>query len=146
MKKLLEKIGNLKWYKALPIWYVIMTGFVFCLYSLLELMVDEETKGGTLFVDNLTILKLSMGLAVPFSFLISLMSSQMKKSEAFWDRAKEVEKQIDDAETLQELNRIVTDEFSYETGVLRKMASGPPHYQKMREMYKVIETASKYLS
>ena len=146
MKKLLEKIGNLKWYKALPIWYVIMTGFVFCLYSLLELMVDEETKGGTLFVDNLTILKLSMVLAVPFSFLISLMSSQMKKSEAFWYRAKEVEKQIDDAETLQELNRIVTDEFSYETGVLRKMASGPPHYQKMREMHKVIETASKYLS
>jgi hypothetical protein len=70
----------------------------------------------------------------------------MKKSEAFWYRAKEIEKQIDDAETLQELNRIVTEEFSYETGVLGKMAFGPHHYQKMREMYKVIETASKYLS
>jgi hypothetical protein len=141
MKKLLEKIGDLEWYKALLIWYVIMTGFIFGFYSLIGAGLKDPIVG-----TQEALLKISLMIAIPFSFLISLMNSQMKKSEAFWYRAKEVEKEIDDAETLQELNRIVAEEFSYETGVLRKMASGPPHYQKMREMYKVIETASKYLS
>ena len=139
--KLITKLFDLKWYKLLPILLVIMTAFVFSSYKLITIGTE-----GTIFNDNLFLLKISFILAIPFSFLFILMSIQMKKSEAFWNRAKEIEKEIDSATTLKELNRIVTEEFSYETGVLRKMASGPPHYQKMREMYKVIETTAKFVS
>lgn len=140
MKKLLEKIYNLKWYKSLPIWYVFMTVFVFTVYKLIAI----GTEGP--FNDNLVLLKISMTLAVPFSLLVNMMQSQMRRNIAFWDRAEVVEKEIDSAETLEELNRILNGEFHSETGVLRKMSSGPPHYQKVREMYKVMETKAKYVS
>jgi hypothetical protein len=117
-----------------------MTVFVFTVYKLITIGTE-----GTIFNDNLFLLKISLTLAVPFSFLFIMMNIQMKKSEAFWDRAEAVEKEIDDAETLEELNRILNGEFHSETGVLRKMSSGPPHYQKVREMYKVMETKAKYL-
>ena len=138
--KLITKLLDLKWYKSLPIWYVIMTVFVFTVYKLITIGTE-----GTIFNDNLFLLKISLTLAVPFSFLFIMMNIQMKKNEAFWDRAEAVEKEIDDAETLEELNRILNGEFHSETGVLRKMSSGPPHYQKVREMYKVMETKAKYL-
>jgi hypothetical protein len=141
MKKLLEKIYNLEWYKSLPIWYVIMTIFVFSLYKLITIGTE-----GTPFNDNLILLKISLTLAVPFSLLVNTMQIQMRKNIAFWDRTKVVEKEIDDAETLEELNRILNGEFHSETGVLRKMASGLPHYQKVREMYKVMETKAKYVN
>ena len=143
--KLITKLSNLKWYKALPIWFAIMTLLVFGLYKLIligaDLNVPENPLGS-----NLVLMKISLVLAIPFSLLIVFTQDQMKKSTAFWDRAEVVEKEIDDAETLEGLNRIITGEFSYETGTLKKMASDPPHYQKMREMYKVIETKAKYLS
>lgn len=142
--KLITKLSNLKWYKALPIWFAIMSLLVFGLFKLIligaDLNVPENPLGS-----NLVLMKISLTLAIPFSLIIVLMQDQMKRSTAFWDRAEVVEKEIDDAETLEELNRIVVEEFFHETGILKKMASGPPHYQKMREMYKVIETKAKYL-
>lgn len=144
--KLITKLSNLKWYKALPIWFIFMTLFVFGLYKLIFLIgADPNISENPLFGNDLVLMKISLTLAIPFSLLIVSTQVQMKKSEAFWDRAEVVEREIDAATTLKELNRIITDEFSYETGVLRKMSSGPPHYQKMREMYKVIETKAKYV-
>jgi hypothetical protein len=145
--KLITKLSNLKWYKALPIWFILMTLFVFGLYKLIFLIgADPSISENPLFGNDLVLMKISLTLAIPFSLLIVFTQDQMKRSTAFWDRAEVVEREIDSATTLKELNRIITDEFSYETGVLRKMALGLPHNQKMREMYKIIETASKYLS
>jgi hypothetical protein len=143
--KLITKLSNLKWYKALPIWFILMTLFVFGLYKLILIGADLNVPENPLGSD-LVLMKISLTLAIPFSLIIVFTQDQMKKSTAFWDRAEVVEREIDAATTLKELNRIVTDEFSYETGVLRKMSSGLPHHQKMREMYKIIETAAKYLS
>lgn len=141
--KLITKLCNLKWYKALPIWFIIMTLFVFGLYKLI--LIGADLSKDPIFGSDLVLMKISLILAIPFSLLIVLLQDQMNKSIAFWDRAEVVEKEIDDAETLDELNRIVVEEFFHETGTLKKMASGPPHYQKMREMYKVIETKARYL-
>ena len=138
--KLITKLFDLKWYKALPIWHLILTAFIFGFYSLLGIGLKDPIVG-----TQEALLKISLILAIPFSLLVILMQSQMRKSIAFWDRAEVVEKEIDAAETLEELNRIVNAEFNSETGVLRKMSSGPPHYQKVREMYKVMETKAKYV-
>jgi len=139
--KLITKLFDLKWYKVLPILLVIMTTIVFSFYKLVT--IGSE---GSLFNDNLFLLKISFTLAIPFSFLFIMMNGQMKKNEAFWDRAHKVEEEIDAAETKEELIRILNEEISYETGVLRKMSSGLPHHQKIREMYKVLETKAKYVS
>jgi hypothetical protein len=139
--KLLTKLYNLKWYLALPIWHLILTAFIFGFYTLLGIGLKDPIAG-----TQEAMFKISLFLAIPFSLLFILMQSQMRKSIEFWDRSDAVEKEIDAAETLEELNRIVNEEFHSETGVLRKMASGPPHYQKMREMYKVIETKAKYVN
>ena len=137
--KLTTKLYNLKWYLALPFWYVIMALFVFGLYSLLG--IGMEPIVGT----QESLIKLSLALAIPFSLILTLSLIQTKKNIAFWERAEAIEKEIDKSETLEELNRLGIGEFHSKTGVLRKMASGPPHYQKMREMYKVIETKAKYV-
>lgn len=145
MKKLLEKIYNLKWYQSLPIWYIFFTLFVFSLYKLIligaDLSVPENPLGS-----NLVLMKISLAIAIPFSLIFTLFQAQMKMNLAFWGRAKEVEKEIGDAETLKELNRIIEDEFSQETGKLRKMALGLPHYQKAKELYKIMEIKAKYVS
>ena len=138
--KLITKLFNLKWYLALPIWHLILTAFIFGFYTLLGIGLKDPIAG-----TQEAMFKISLVLAIPFSMLFVLMQSQMRKNIAFWDRAEAVEKEIDDAETLEELNRILNGEFHSETGVLRKMSSGPPHYQKVREMYKVMETKAKYV-
>lgn len=137
--KLITKLYDLKWYKALPIWYVIMASIVFGLYSLLG--VGTEPIVGT----REALIKLSLILAIPFSLLIVFTQIQINKNVAFWERAEAVEKRIDEAETLEELNKIINEEFDYETGVLRKMVSGLPHLQKVKEMHKVMETKAKYI-
>lgn len=138
--KLIKKLFNLKWYLALPIWHLILTAFIFGFYTLLGIGLSDSIAG-----TQEAMFKISLALAIPFSMLFVLFQSQVNKSIAFWDRADAVEKEIDEAETLEELNRIINGEFHSETGVLSKMAAGPPHYQKMREMYKVIETKAKYV-
>lgn len=140
MIKLFTKLSDLKWYKALPIWYVIMAAFVFLGYKLITIGTE-----GTIFNDNAFLLKISLTLAVPFSLMAVFMAKQSKRNEEFWDRAHKVEEEIDAAETKDEILRIFKEEISYETGELRRLVNGLPHLDRVRQLYKVLETKAKYV-
>ena len=137
----MEKLSNLKWYLALPIWYAIMTTSTFIIWFGLS-----QAVGGPedVFTNPVTCLKMSSLMGLPFTAIALLMVSMSKSNTKFWDRAEEVSKRIDAAETSKELHKIVEDEF-IEGGTLKGLAGGGPHFQKMKEMYAVIKTKIKYV-
>jgi hypothetical protein len=137
----MEKLANLKWYLALPIWYAIMTTSTFIIWFGLS-----QAIGGPedVFTNPVTCLKFAGLMAIPFTALALLMTSMMHSNRKFWDRADEVNKRIEAAETVKELNKIINDEF-VNSGTLKGLAGGGPHFQKMKEMYAVITTKLKYV-
>jgi hypothetical protein len=137
----MEKLANLKWYLALPIWYAIMTISTFIIWFGLS-----QAMGGPedVFTNPVTSLKFASLMSIPFTAIALLMVSMMHSNTKFWDRADEVNKRIEAAETSKELHKIVEDEF-IEGGTLKGLAGGGPHFQKMKEMYAVITTKLKYV-
>ncbi len=137
----MEKLANLKWYFALPIWYAIMTISTFVIwFGLSQLMGGPED----VFMNPVTSLKFVSLMSLPFTAIAMLMVSMSKSNTLFWDRTEEVNKRIEAAETVKELNKIINDEF-VNSGTLKRLAGGGPHFQKMKEMYAVITTKLKYV-
>jgi hypothetical protein len=137
----MEKLTNLKWYLALPIWYAIMTALMFIVVFGLSQLIEEPND---MFANPVISLKFAGLMAIPFTAMAMLMTSMSKSNTLFWDRAEDVNKRIEAAETVKELNKIINDEF-VNSGTLRGLAGGGPHFQKMKEMYAVITTKLKYV-
>ena len=137
----MEKLANLKWYLALPIWYAITTTSTFVIWFGLS-----QAMGGPedVFTNPVTSLKFASLMAIPFTAMALLMTSMTKSNTKFWDRADEVNKRIEAAENVKELNKIINDEF-VNSGTLKRLAGGGPHFQKMKEMYAIITTKLKYV-
>jgi hypothetical protein len=137
----MEKLSNLKWYLALPIWYVIMTASTFIIWFGLS-----QAMGGPedVFTNPMTSLKFSSLMSIPFTAIALLMVSMSKSNTLFWDRAEEVSERIEAAETSKELHAIINDEF-IEGGTLRRLSGGGPHYDKMKQMLAIIKTKLKYV-
>ena len=137
----MEKLSNLKWYLALPIWYAIMTTVVFIIWFGLS-----QAMGGPedVFTNPMTSLKFSSLMSIPFTAIALLMVSMSKSNTLFWDRAEEVSERIEAAETTKELHEIINDEF-IEGGTLRRLSGGGPHYEKMKQMLAIIKTKIKYV-
>jgi len=70
----------------------------------------------------------------------SLVTDNMRKSQAFWDRAEEVQKRLDEAKTTQALDVIFSEEFSH-TGKLKKLyIPGAPHNQEIVRLLTILDT------
>jgi hypothetical protein len=137
----MKNLSNLKWYFALPVWYLIMTALTFVIWFGLS-----QAVGGTedVFTNPVTCLKFSSLMAIPFTAITLLTISMSNSSQKFWDRANMIDDEIDAAETKEEVNRIINSEL-IEGGNLRVLSGGGPHHQKMREMYSILVTKYKYL-
>ena len=141
IKTNMKNLSNLKWYFALPVWYLIMTALTFILWFGLS-----QAVGGTedVFKNPVTCLKFACLMAIPFTAITLLTISMSKSSQKFWDRANMIDDEIDAAETKEEVNRIINSELIV-GGNLRGLSGGGPHHQKMREMYSILVTKYKYL-
>ena len=137
----MEKLSNLKWYLALPIWYAIMNTSTFIIWFGLS-----QAMGGPedIFTNPVTSLKFSSLMSIPFTAIALLMVSMSKSNTLFWDRAEEVSERIEAAKTSKELHEIINDEF-IEGGTLRRLSGGGPHYEKMKQMLAIIKTKIKYV-
>jgi|DEB19_MinimDraft_2_1074335.scaffolds.fasta_scaffold00048_10 hypothetical protein len=137
----MEKLSNLKWYLALPIWYAIMTTLTFIIWFGLS-----QAMGGPedVFTNPVTCLKFSSLMAIPFTAITLLTINMSNSSQKFWDRAEEVSERIEAAETTKELHEIINDEF-IKGGTLRRLSGGGPHYEKMKQMIAIIKTKLKYV-
>ena len=75
----------------------------------------------------------------------SLITEDMRKSQAFWDRAKEVQKRLDEAKTRKDLDSLFSEEFS-DNGKLRKLyMPGATQNQVMIRLHTILDTKYKYL-
>ena len=75
----------------------------------------------------------------------SLTTENMRRSQAFWDRAKEVQKRLEEAKTRKDLDTIFLEEFS-NNGKLRKLyMPGAPHHHEMIRLHTILDTKYKYL-
>jgi hypothetical protein len=66
----------------------------------------------------------------------------MRKSQEFWDYAKEVEALIDKADTKSELSSI----HRYEFEALREMTMGGPHNTELYRLHAIMQTKYKFVN
>jgi hypothetical protein len=134
----MEKLANLKWYFALPIWYAITTTATFVIWFGLS-----QAMGGPedVFTNPVTSLKFASLMAIPFTAMALLMTSMSNKSQKFWDYSKEVQALIDKAETQEELGSIYKNEFQ----TLKDLAQGGPHGTELTKQYTILQTKYKYV-
>ena len=76
-----------------------------------------------------------------FTLLVMNLISMSKQSQLFWDKAKEVELFIGEAETIEEIKAIYEGEFV----TLKQMSSGTPHRYEVLRLLTIMDTKSKYL-
>jgi len=122
------KLLNTFLYKA-PIWQVYISGSLFILgiYSF---------EGDSHSIEEGSIVGLFFGL------LVYSIVSKIRRSHIFWDYAKEVEAKVRKAETKEEIQSILENEFQN----LRRKREDVPHVIKLQEIYALIKTKSKYLN
>jgi len=132
--KYLEKIFDLKPIPAFFAWGVITFLMVFGMGSLIFEFPEADLK-----------LKVISTVSALGGLFGSLTTENMRRSQAFWDRAKEVQKRLDEAKTRKDLDTIFSEEFS-NNGKLRKLYMlGAPHHQEMIRLHTILDTKYKYL-
>ena len=143
--KYLEKFFDLKPIPAFFAWGAVAFLMISGLASLL--IVFPETVRPGMNVGVKVVLAVGGIGGVLGGLMGSLMTENLRSSQAFWDRAKEVEKRLDEAKTRKDLEAIFWEEFSNENdGKLRKLyMPSAPHRQEMIRLHTILDTKYKYL-
>ncbi len=122
-----------------PLWQVFIFGWMFTgifTFLLFQFFPDGTELPRNWFVN----FKIGFFMGIPFGLMVMLASSMSRKSNKFWDYAKEVEALIDAAETKDELFSIYKEEFQS----LIELAQGGPHQYELKRQYAIIQTKYKY--
>lgn len=122
-------------------WKVALFTFSFFFTFCFLLFVGIEIISGT---NVISILKQSIVSAVMSGVLTLLVMSMIsigKQSQKFWNKAKEVELFINEAETLEELKAIHEGEFT----TLKQMSLGTPHNHELLRLFTIMDTKANYL-
>jgi hypothetical protein len=127
-----------------PLWQIYIFGwfftgaFVAALFYGLQLIDPPNSK---MLITGINCIKMGALTGILFGLMIMLMVSMMRKSQIFWDYAKEIEGLIEKAETKDELGSIWKGEFQD----LRKLAQGGPHLSELTRQYTIMQTKYKYV-
>jgi hypothetical protein len=141
--KYLEKLFDLKPIPAFFAWGIL--GFLMISGLASMLIVFPEAVRPGMNVGVKVVLAIGGIGGVLGGLMGSLTTENMRNSQAFWDRAKEVEKRLDEAKTRKDLDSIFWEEFSND-GKLRKLyIPGAPHRQEMIRLHTICDTKYKYL-
>lgn len=119
-----------------PLWKVFVFSFILCFIVYTPIL-------GLITNKSYLTLMFSIGIAISalISVLFSLMMSQIRKSNAFWKYAEEVEKLIENAETKESINSILNKEWL----TLLDLPMGGAHYHEIHRLRAIISTKSKYI-
>ena len=136
--KYLEKFFDLKPIPAFFAWGALAFLMISGLASLLIVFPEAVRPGMNVGVE--VVLAIGGIGGVLGGLMGSLTTETMRSSQAFWDRAKEVQKRLDEAKTTQALDIIFAEEFSH-TGKLRKLyIPGAPHKHEMVRLLTILDT------
>jgi hypothetical protein len=141
--KYLEKLFDLKPIPAFFAWGILGFLMISGLASLLIVFPESVRPGMNVGVK--VVLAIGGIGGVLGGLIGSLTTETMRSSQAFWDRAKEVQKRLDEAKTRKDLGIIFSEEFSND-GKLRKLyMPGAPHHHEMIRLHTILDTKYKYL-
>lgn len=123
-----------------PLWQTFIFGWVFTgtfTFLLFQFFPDGTELPRNWFLN----LKIGFFMGIPFGLMTMLIGSTSRKSNKFWNYAKEVEALIDEAETKEVLQSIFDNEFQK----LRKLQQGHPHGSELVKQYTKLKTKYKYI-
>lgn len=125
-----------------PLWKVFLLGWLIAGLFFMSLWRGlESIEGKPLALNVLIKLGLAMGFMVG-GLIFTLMTSMSRKSQKFWDYAKEVGVLIDECKTKSELEEIFKKEFK----TLRSISLGNPHSAELHRLYAIMETKYKLIN
>ena len=124
-----------------PRWKVALFTFLFFVTIGTSLFIGLEMITNTDGVSILRQLSVSSVISGAFTLLVIHMISMGKESQKFWNKAKEVELFINEAETLEELKAIYEGEYA----TLKQMSMGHPHQYEIVRLLTIMRTKSDYL-
>lgn len=123
-----------------PLWQTFIFGWVFT--GVFTFLLFQFFPDGTELPRNwFTNLKIGFFMGIPFGLMTMLTGSMSRKSNKFWNYAKEVEALIDAAETKEALQSIFDNEFQ----TLRDLQQGHPHGTELTKQYTQLKTKYKYV-
>jgi hypothetical protein len=141
--KFLAKFFDLKPIPAFFAWGSVAFLMISGLASLL-IVIPESVSPDTNVVVKVVLAVGALG-GVLGGLIGSLTTEAMRKSQAFWDRVKEVQKMLEEAKTRKDLDIIFSEEFSND-GKLRKLyVPGATQNQVMIRLHTILDTKYKYL-
>lgn len=133
MKALNNFLEKANLFKVFIAGWLFTGGFIFLLFYLFSTV---ESK-----IDGIKSLVLGSLCGIPFGLMFMLMISMMRKSQKFWDYAKEVEELIEKTESKSGLESIFDNEFQ----TLRNLSQGGPHTFELNKQYQTMKTKHKYV-
>ena len=101
----------------------------------------ESTDQSTLVFSGINCIKMGALSGILFGLMFVLMISLTRKSQKFWEYAKEVEALLEKTETKDELQSIFDNEFQ----TLRKLCQGGSQIGELQKHYQTLKVKYKYV-
>jgi len=133
MTRINNFLTNAHLFKVFLYGYLFCGGFVFIVFSLFS---DAELNLN--FIRSFFIASIA---GLPFGVMLMLMVSTTRKSQNFWDYAKEVDILVDEADTKEVIDSIHETSFQKLIG----MSMGNEHQTELNRIYTIMQTKVKYL-
>jgi len=133
MTRINNFLTNAHLFKVFLYGYLFCGGFVFIVFSLFS---DAELNLN--FIRSFFIASIA---GLPFGVMFMLMVSTTRKSQNFWDYAKEVDILVDEADKKEVIDSIHETSFQKLIG----MSMGNEHQTELNRIYTIMQTKVKYL-
>jgi hypothetical protein len=133
MTRINNFLTNAHLFKVFLYGYLFCGGFVFILFYFFA---DSELN--LKFIRSFFIASIA---GLPFGVMLMLMVSTTRKSQKFWDYAKEVDILVDEADTKEVIDSIHETSFQKLIG----MSMGHEHQTELNRIYTIMQTKVKYL-
>lgn len=138
MKKINNFLGKAPLWKVWLVFYPIITVFV----GGSVFLIDYFEPTNNVFTKDFNYLKFGAFMSMVFTTMFTLMTSMMRKSQMFWDSAKELEDLIDNVKSKEDLKNIYYNQFQE----LRLKCLGGHQIGELNRLKSIIETRYKYWS
>lgn len=137
MKRLNNFLENAALWKIYIFGWLFTGGFTAVLFYGFQ-FIDPDVNHD---LSGVKCIKIGALAGLLFGWMFTLLFSMMRKSQIFWDYAKEVEELIENADTKDELQSIFDNQFQE----IRKKSQGGPHSIERNRLYTIMKTKYKYI-
>jgi hypothetical protein len=141
MKKLNEFLeSSPHWVLFIFCWFLCTVVVAFTFYGMNAILPSEDPNYVNAFTP-FACLKIGAGLGILFGLLMVLMIQTNGKSSIFWELARQLEAEIEETETKEQILSLYENKFNE----LRKRSLGGPHSTEIVRLDTIMQTRIKFL-